>query len=175
MFARPSHVALHARHRRGGAGCWIVLVLVVLAMMSMNTADAFWTGSSGNASGSGVTGTSLSLVMTPGTPSTSLRPGGQADVVLTVTNPDPEAVDLVSITLDTSRGAAGLSVDAPHAACDTAALTFTHQTGSWMVPARVGSVDGTVDIVLADSMSMAVDAVDACQGAQFSVHLRAGS
>jgi hypothetical protein len=172
MLGTPGHRALHRPDRRAAPRLrwWLPVALVPLVAATGGVADAYWTGT-GGAAGSGVTGTSASLVVTPGTPSAQLRPGGTSNVVLTITNPNEESVSVASLTLDATRAAAGLSVDAAHADCDTGALTYTADSTGWTVPGRTGSVDGSLAVVLVDAMAMSADAADSCQGAQFGVHL----
>jgi hypothetical protein len=61
--------------------------------------------------------------------------------------------------------------------CDTSALHYTTQDNGgagWNVPAKVGATEGTLDLTLADALSMDVDAANACQGATFTVSLATG-
>jgi hypothetical protein len=163
------------RHRGRGtrrrSARWVPLMLGVLVVATGQTASAYWSGS-GDTAGSGATGAGLPLVMAPASTSTSLRPGGTADVVLTISNPNTADVHVATLALDTTQGASGMSVDAAHLSCDTSTLTFVTQTTGWTVPARSGSVDGTVTIVLGGAISLSDAAADSCQGAQFDVHLK---
>jgi len=118
------------------------------------------------------------VTLSPGTPALTLYPGGQVDVALTVSNPNPTILLMGSLALDTTQGASGFAVDPAHAACATASLAFTSQTNSgagWHVPAMTGTTDGTLAITLPNALHMSVDAADACQDAQFTVYLAAGS
>jgi hypothetical protein len=146
-------------------------VLGVLVVATGQAASAHWS-SSGDTASSGATGAGLPLVVAPGSPSTSLRPGGTADVVLTISNPNSAAVYVASLALDPDEGASGMSVDSAHLTCDTIALTFVAQTTGWTVAARSGSTDGTATIVLTGAISLSDAAADSCQGAQFDVHLK---
>ncbi len=141
------------------------------------TALAYWQ-SSGTGTGSATTGTVTAVSLSPATPTATLYPGGQADVSLTVSNPNTTAVSIASLVLDATYGTGGFAVDAAHSACQTSALSFTAQTNAgngWSVPAKTGSVDGALDISLPDALAMSSDAANACQGAQFTVYLAAGS
>ncbi len=67
---------------------------------------------------------------------------------------------------------------APTPACGTSTLAYTPQTGpgaGWSVPARAGAVDGTLAVTLSQAVSMGTTAASSCQGATFTVYLRAGS
>lgn len=174
MYGSTFRAAPSGRHAAHRSRWWLPLVLAALMAATMGSAQAYWAGS-GTGSASGSSGTQVPLVMSPGTPSTALRPAGESDVVLTISNPDTSPASLTSIALDTTQGAAGLSVDAAHSSCDTSAVTYATQTGAWTVPARSGSVDGSLDVVLTDAIAMDVDAADACQGAELTVHLVASS
>ena len=75
--------------------------------------------------------------------------------------------------LDITQGASGFGVDAAHAAasCGTGSLSFTTQTNAgagWTIPAH-----GSLPITLANALSMNINAVNACQGASFTVYLKA--
>jgi hypothetical protein len=151
-------------------------VLVVLALAGAGAASAFWRGS-GTGAGSGSAGTTLPVTLSPGSPTATLFPGGLTDVVLTVTNPNPYSVRLGSLALDTGQGTGGFAVDAGHAGCSLSTLSFTTQTNGgagWTVPGRVGAVDGTVSVTLANALAMGTGAANACQGASYTVYLAAG-
>ena len=174
MFGKHGPDAMHRRTTRTRSRWGLVVVLSALVVVTTQSAEAYWT-STGTTTGSGATGTSLPLTMAPGAPSTQLRPGGAAGVAVTISNPNPEPVHLASMVLDASQGTGGFSLDPAHSTCDTTALAFAGQFAGWMVPARSGTEDGTVDVVLDGAITMAVDAAGSCQGARFTVHLMAGS
>ena len=151
-------------------------LLVVLAVAGTSAANAFWRGS-GAGVGSGTTGTTVPVTLSPGSPTATLYPGGLTNVVLTVTNPNPYSVRIGSLALDTSQGAGGFAVDAGHAGCAVSTLTFTTQTNGgagWTVPGRVGGVDGTLSVTLANALTMGPGAANACQGATYAVYGAAG-
>ena len=119
-------------------------------------------------------GTTVAVALSPATPTAALYPGGQADVVLTVTNTNTSPVRIGSLASDTARGTSGFAADAGHAGCVLSSLAFTTQTNGttgWTVPAKVGSVNGTLAITLTNAVAMSLTAVDACQGATFTVYL----
>jgi hypothetical protein len=159
--------------KRASRRFWLPVVLGLL-LASAGAASAFWTAS-GVGVGGGVTGTALPVVLTPGSPAAQLRPGGTADAKLTMTNPNEFPVTIGSLVLDATHGSGGFAVDSGHAACTPSSLGFTNATAGWTVPAKVGSTDGTLDVVLSDSVSMASGAPDACQGVLVSVYLQAAS
>lgn len=155
------------------------MLLPVLAAASIvlgGAANAYWSASGGGA-GSGGTGTTVAVTLTPGAPVADLHPGRSSDVALTVSNPNRALVHLGSLALDTGGGTGGFSVDPAHAACSVAALSFTTQTNGgsgWTVPARVGTTDGTLAVVLTNALSMSLDAANACQGVSATIYLTAG-
>jgi hypothetical protein len=146
-------------------GLGLVAVLVVSAV-----AYAAWT-SNGTGSGTATAGTASSLTLAAGTPTTLLVPNGSADVATVVTDPNAYNVQVSSIAVDTSQGTNGFSVDAGHSGCNLASLSFTTQTNGgsgWTVNAN-----GNLNVDLTGALSMSNAAVDACQGATFTVYLTA--
>jgi hypothetical protein len=94
-------------------------------------------------------------------------------VVLTVTNPNAGEVRVGSLALDLSQGTGGFGVDGGHAGCGLTSLSFATQTNGgagWTVPAS-----GTLPVTLTNALSMGTGAANACQGATFSVYLKAAS
>ena len=151
-------------------------LLVVLAVPIADAANAYWNGSGGGA-GSGTTGTTLAVTLSPGTPAAGLYPGGQANVSLVMSNPNASPVRVGSLALDTGLSPTGFVVDTGHSGCDVSALSFTTQTNGgagWNVPAKVGAVNGTLTVTLTNALAMGVAAADACQGASYTVYLAAG-
>jgi hypothetical protein len=170
---RPTAPTRRRPLRRRALGPLAVLTVVTAA----GAVIAMWTGS-GSGAGSGASGSTVAVTLSAGTPGDGLHPGGTDDVDLAVTNTNPSPVRLGSLVLDTDQGTGGFSVDAGHSGCAVSALSLGTQTNGgagWTVPARVGAVDGTVAITLADALAMDVDADGACQGATFTVWLEVGA
>jgi hypothetical protein len=139
-------------------------------------AFAYWE-SSGNGAGNGTTGTSDAVILSPGTPTAQLRPGGRANVVLDISNPNTSSVNIASLVLDSAQGVGGYGVDAAHLDCTPGSLDFTTQThggAGWTVPARAGGVNGTLAVSLTDAIFMQLSAPNACQGAHVTIYLKAG-
>jgi hypothetical protein len=149
------------------------LFVVALILGTFGTAYGFWTAIGGG-SGAAATAAPVPVTLSPATPTTELFPGGQSAVTLVVTNPNPFVVRIRELTLDPSEGTGGFAVDAGHAGCDVSTLSFTTQTSGWNIPARVGIVDGSLSISLANALAMGSAAANACQGANFTVYLSAG-
>jgi hypothetical protein len=144
----------------------VVTLVVVFAVTA--TAWASLTAH-GSGSGSGTAAVSLQSVTIAATSGTTqtLLPTGSAtgDVKATITNPNTSSVHLTSLSLDTSQGTSGFSVNA--SAC---ALSLTAQTNGgngWTVPA---SSQITVD--LTSSLTMGPAAANSCQGQTFTVYVK---
>jgi hypothetical protein len=163
--------------RRMHSRTLLAWMLAMLALFVGGAAYAYWTGS-GSGAGSGTTGSTVAATLSPGAPTANLYPGGTANVVLSVSNPNASPVRIGSLARDTSQGAGtGFAVDTGHSGCGLGPLSFTTQTNGgagWTVPGKVGAVDGTLSITLTSSLAMDVGAADACQGASFTVYLAAG-
>ena len=159
---------MRATRRRGLV---VTVLLPVLMAGATGVGFAYWTRS-GAGSGSGTTGTTQAVTLTPGSASNQLFPGGQSAVAVTVTNPNPGSVKVGSISIDTTQGTNGFTVDGAHSTCGVAALSFATQTNGgtgWTIPASGSSV-----LSLASSLSMSTNAANACQGASFTVYLKVG-
>lgn len=133
------------------------------------TAVAVW-AAGGSGSGSGDTGTAQEVTITPGTPTAQLYPGGTADVMLSLSNPNAFAVTVTSLSLDDLQGTGGFAVDAGHSGCAVTTLTYPSSQDNggpgWVVPA------GTSTVTLTDALSMSTSAANACQGATFTVYVK---
>jgi hypothetical protein len=150
------------------------LLLVIMSLSALaGIAAAVWSAV-GSGARTAAAGTTVAVTLSPATPTAALYPGGQADVVLTVTNSNTSTVRIGSLAGDTARGTGGFAVDASHSGCVLSSLTFTTQTNGttgWTVPAKAGSVDGTLAITLTSALAMSLSAASACQGATFTVYL----
>jgi hypothetical protein len=150
------------------------LLLVIMSLSALaGIAAAVWSAV-GSGRGGGGAATTVAVTLSPAAPTASLYPGGQADVVLTVTNSNAAPVRIGSLAGDASRGTGGFAADASHAGCVPSSLVFTTQTNGttgWTVPAKSGSVNGTLAITLPNALAMNLSAMNACQGAVFTVYL----
>jgi hypothetical protein len=166
-----------ARRTRWFAGLGVAVAAVAVGALVVPWAFGYWSGSGTGAGGAG-TGTEVPLTLTAATPTSAVYPGASSDVAVTVGNPSPAVLELASLVLDTSQGTGGFAVDAGHAGCDVSVLGFTSQTNNgagWSVPARSGGVNGSLTLTLSGALSMTTSAVNACQGATFTVYLTAGA
>jgi hypothetical protein len=146
------------------------IVAAIIALVAAATAGAFWT-LHGTGAGTLSAQTVASVTLTPGTPTTDLYPGVSGDISVSIANGNTYQAFVGSLALDTSRGTNGFSVDSGHSGCDVAALSYTPQSNGgagWFVP--TGS---TLDLDLANAVSLGTGAATECQGATFTVFLLA--
>jgi hypothetical protein len=147
-----------------------VSAILVVAATVIGVAIAAWT-TGGSGSGQASAGTATAMTISAGTPSSSLYPMASADVAAVVSNPNPYKVHVSSIALG------AISVDGGHSSCNTASVTVTSPQDNggsgWDVPAKSGGVDGSLNVDMANAVSMTNAANDFCQGATFTVALTA--
>jgi len=148
----------------------LLLGIAILALSAIGVAIAAWT-TGGSGSGQASAGTAASMSISAGTPSSSLYPTASADVAAVISNPNPYKVHVSSIALG------AISVDGGHSGCNTGSVSVTSpqdNSGSgWDVPAKSGAVNGTLNVDMANAISMSNAANDSCQGATFTVALTA--
>jgi hypothetical protein len=149
----------------------IAAAVLVVGGTLVGVAIAAWT-TGGSGSGQASAGTAANMTISAGTPTSSLYPNGSADVAATISNPNPYKVHISSI----SMGA--VTVDSGHSGCNasssvTGASSATNGGAGWDVPAKVGSTNGSLNVDIANAVSMDNTANDACQGATFTVALTA--
>jgi hypothetical protein len=121
-----------------------------------------WSVSSSAGSGYSKAKVALSLTLSDASASTTaqLYPGGTGDIWIKVTNSNPFAVTVTSVT-----GAGTITSD-KGAACDASTgVTFTNTTG---LSQAVGA-GATVTFSLAGKMAMSNASDNSCQGAVFTV------
>jgi hypothetical protein len=148
---------------------FLVLTLLIGGSV-IGVAIAAWT-TGGSGSGQASAGTAASMTISAGTPSTSLYPTASAGVAAVVSNPNPYKVHVSSVSLG------AVTVDGGHSACNTASVSITspqdNSGAGWDVPAKAGAVNGSLNLDLANAISMSNAANDSCQGATFTVALTA--
>jgi len=151
------------------------LVALVVVGAFAGTALAYFTASGTGAAAAQV-GTASKVTISGGTSTSPLYPGGSGDVAVVISNPNPTAVHVPSLALDTSQGGGtGFAVDGGHSGCGLSTLSFTNQNNGgpgWNVPAKVGGTNGTLALDLANAISMGTGAASACQGGSFTVYLQ---
>jgi hypothetical protein len=154
----------------------LIVAATVVAGLAAG-ASAYWMGSgSGNADA--IVGSPNQLTLTAGPVDAQLVPNDVASVDVLATNSNPYFVTIYSLAL----GGGGIEVDAAHSGCSTSAIHFVQKAApvgifgpGWRVPPKVGATDGVLDITILGALTMDANAADACQGADFTVHLTAGT
>ncbi len=156
--------------RASRRGRVVTALVVLLTLTTIGGASAFW-GGSGSGTGSAGTGTLQPVTLSPATASSQIYPGGRAGVAVVVTNPNPGTVRVGALALDTTQGVGGFAVDGAHADCGVGSLSYTTQDNGgsgWNIP---GS--GSSSLYLPSALAMSAGAAAACQGASFTVYLKA--
>lgn len=137
-----------------------VMSAVVATLFVGGVAFAWWS-TSGRGSGTASTGTVVALTATAATPSTTLlTPGGTAPLVMTVKNPNAEAVVLTAVQLDGTRtvavaGAAGSCTAPPISVSATTSISLPG--------------GGTTTVTVPAAVSLGAAAPTGCQGASFGI------
>ncbi|WP_457945982.1 hypothetical protein ACTAQI_11505 [Pseudarthrobacter sp. alpha12b] len=159
-----------ARTPRAGRGIKAAALAGLLATAGAGTAYAYWT-TAGSGSGSAAAGTmqtvAVDALVAGDNPKTALIPGGSADVVLRLTNPNPYPVQVYSVT---PNGPA--TADAAHPACTTTGVSF-RGTAAPLSPATYVAANSSALITLPGAAAMDTTSLAACQGATFSVPVTA--
>lgn len=116
----------------------------------------------GHGSGSATTGTiSIHLeATTADTPTTTLYPGGSADVVVHINNTNGFAVTLTDLVQTGSIQSSG--------GCTNADLTFHDQHGK-----SIAVPTGSNPVHVPDAITMGLNATSDCQGATFTIPVTA--
>lgn len=137
---------------------------VLSLAIGAGTAYAYWaTGGSG----SGSAGTADMLTVTVDafvsgdTPASTLVPGGTADVILRVRNPNAYSVEVYNVT---NNGAA--TADTAHPSCTTTGVTFAGASAPLTPSVSIAANSNTL-VRLPGAASMDATSQSACQGATF--------
>jgi hypothetical protein len=137
----------------GGAVTLLVLGVVGLVY-------AAWTATgTGEGYAKATEAQDLTTVDVSATAPAELYPGGQGDVVVRISNPNPYPVNVTAID-----GNGAITADSGHAGCVTTGVTYTDQVTDIDVPAN-----GTADATLNNAASMSNASDDGCQGATFTI------
>jgi hypothetical protein len=141
-----------------------VLTGVLSLAIGAGTAYAYWAtdGSGGGSADAGDMQTvTVDALILGDTPASSLIPGGTADVVLQVTNPNPYSVQVYSVT---DNGTA--TADNAHSSCTTTGVTFASPPSPLSPAVSIGA-NSTALVTLPGAASMDATSQSACQGATF--------
>lgn len=139
---------------------------VLTLALGAGAASAFWTG---YGSGSGTAGlatmqtVTVDALVSGDNPGSKLIPGGTADVILRVTNPNQYAVQAYRVT---ANGPA--IADSNHPGCTVTGVTLTG-TGSPLSPAIELAANSTAIIPLPGMAAMDTTSQSACQGSNFQL------
>jgi hypothetical protein len=163
--------ARRALRRPGRIGALVLGLLMIAA-----PALAYFT-MTGTGSGSATTGTLQPLVIlsaTAGSPSSSLLPGSNADLLLRVQNPNSGSVNITSVAQAggvTVVGNAGCTSDpAWPGTLGSSGVTIPGATGL-SIPVAGGA---TTAVHVANAAAMNTSSVSACQGATFQIAVTIG-
>jgi hypothetical protein len=142
-------------------------VIALLVVIGAGAAYAYFTAANGSSSGHATNGTlapvTVDAFVGGDAPSSTLLPGGSADVILRIKNQNAFPVTLVTVT----GGPAAITVDSGHSGCTVAGVvSFTNQTGR---ADTIAASPTTTLVHLANAASMTSAAASACQGATFNI------
>lgn len=149
----------------------VTIGFLAVALVAGPPSFAFFTAN-GLGSGPGTTGSLQPLVIlsaTTGSPSTSLLPGTTSDLLLNLTNPNPGAVTLVSVTQGggvTVQGGGGCTNDPGWpGTLGNSGVTVVSSTGL-SIPIAGGA---TVVVHIPAGAAMSTVSASGCQGATFQI------
>lgn len=135
-----------------------------LALGAAAVAVAAWSStSSGDAKAKAATVTQLTIGDASAAVSGDLYPGGTGALKLKISNPNSFPLQITAVSLQ-----AGGSIASSSSACNSGghAVTFTNQSGL-SISVAAGATNEVV--TLAGSVAMGSAAVNACQGATFTI------
>lgn len=156
------------RHARSSRRLIALLSGVAVLVLGLGAGSAYASfTSAGSGSGSGSTGTakSITLEAANGTPSSTLIPGGIADLLVELQNPNPYPLSIVAISQNGSVTAVG--GNGPGTPCSTsnAGVSVPTQTG---LNITVAAGDHVV-VHIASGISMDAGSASGCQAASFQI------
>lgn len=141
-----------------------VTAALLSLVLGVGAAYAYWSTvgmGSGSAANGNMQTVSVDAFVAGDTPSTTLIPGGSADVIVRASNPNAFAVQAYSFT---SNGTA--TADASHPLCTTTGVTFNAPAAP-LTPTVSVPANSSVLITLPGAASMSTASQSACQGAVF--------
>ena len=153
----------------------LLAALLVCALVGTRVAEGYFTGLPGFGSGALPVAEAEPLAIEPAQIGVGLYPGSTVGLAVGVSNPSDQPARIESLLLDPSQGTGGVS--SAKLACTEPALLFAPQSNDgagWTIPPRADGVDGFLRIQLPAAIAMGPTAANACQGAVFTIHLKAG-
>lgn len=142
----------------------------LLAAAGAGTAYAYWNtagAGTGSAAAATMQAVTVDALVAGDNPKSTLVPGGTADVVLRLTNPNPYAVQVYSVT---ANGPA--TADAAHPGCTTTGVSFAGSAAP-LSPATFVAANSSTLLTLPGSAAMDTTSLAACQGATFHLPVTA--
>jgi len=143
-----------------------VALILGLALFAGGTAYAMFSAG-GSGTGSAPTGTMQDVTVSAFTggdqPATTLIPGGTADVIVRVTNPNPAPVQVFSV-----EGNGAITADSAHSGCTTTGVAFTAPS-SPLNPAVTVPAGSSLLFSLPGAAGMDLTSQSGCQGATFQI------
>ncbi|WP_045729409.1 hypothetical protein [Pseudarthrobacter chlorophenolicus] len=138
----------------------------ILITAGAGTAYAYWTTTgtgNGSAAAAAMQTVAVDALVAGDNPKNALYPGGSADVVLRLTNPNPYAVQVYRVT-----GTGPAVADAAHSGCTITGVTFTGPAAP-ISPAPSVAANSSALITLPGAAAMDTTSLAACQGATFNL------
>jgi hypothetical protein len=146
---------------------WVFAAAVVLVVaLGGGIAYAYWstTGSgNGSAANDAMQTVTVAAFVGGDAPSATLIPGGSADVILRVSNPNAYSVQVYSVSAN-----GPITADAAHAGCTTTGVTFT-PPASPISPTVTVPANSTLLVHLPGAASMSTASSSSCQAASFHI------
>jgi hypothetical protein len=147
----------------------LAFVAASAAVVASGLVFAAWlTTGSGSATAKAGSSQALSVLDASASTNATLYPGVNGDVTVRVSNPNAFPVRVTGVSLDGDNS--DIAVDAGHSGCSPTGVSFTDQTGLTIdVPAKSGGTNGATTATLTGAAAMSNAAVNACQGATFTI------
>jgi len=153
----------------------VAVVTAAATLAAGGLAYAYW-ATTGTGTGTAASGGVLPLTLTPGTLGTSvLYPSASADVVITVSNPNPFPVSLDSLTLPASAATAysNSGLTSLNAACNAAGTgvtwAYTSKALSGVIVAKKTATNGLLTLTLTNGATMSNSSDTTCASSFFKM------
>lgn len=148
-------------HRLRRNGLKIAVGVAATSLLGTGIAYAYWSSEGAAASSAGTATLTITAPALSGeTPNSTLYPGGSADVIVKLSNPNSFPVQIVSITATGDAQA--------HNGCSPTGVHFVPPVDFSAPQFSLAANQSTV-LHLAGAMSMTTDSASTCQGQTFSL------
>jgi hypothetical protein len=162
--ARPERLGRRSVRARRGPAASVLVAVALSCSLALGGLAYAWLSSKASAAAaattSGLNAVTVTALSGGDTPSGQLQPGGTADVVLRVTNPNTYPVTLISASANGAVSSAG-----GVGSCAVAGVAFITQSGLSVAIAA----GGTTLVDLPAAASMTASSSTGCQGATFTI------